>query len=78
MDPLRYAQLARDRQAQIVSALPPEARTVRALTEVGVQLSAPGGCHGCKSRRLLKWLAREIEQAPGPEKLVVDSVVNKV
>jgi len=77
MDQIRYGQLVRDKQTQITSVLPAESRTVRALAEYAAKEHA-GGCAGCRRRRMLRWLANEIAQAPGPEKLVVDSVVGPV
>ena len=77
MDPVLYAQTARDRRTQITSTLPAESRVVRALNEYQAK-EMVGGCRGCQRRRMLRWLANEIALAPGPDKLVVDSVVNRV
>jgi hypothetical protein len=77
MDPVLYAQTARDRQLQIRSTLPAESRVVRAINEYEAKDQA-GGCRGCRRRRMLRWLANEIALAPGTEKSVVDSVVAQV
>jgi hypothetical protein len=74
MDALRYAQLVLERQDRIVPAVPPDSRTVQAIAKVRAEELAGTGCRGCRRRRLLRWLAAEIQQST--ERTVVDSVVN--
>ena len=73
MDIVRYAQTVLERQATVLPLLPEASKAAQAIRQYRTQVGAPGGCPGCRRRRLLKWLAKEIQASA--EKPTIDTVV---
>lgn len=62
---------------EIYSSFDSNSKIVQLLNKYNAELNVPGGCSGCKSKRLKMWLYKELEALPSIEKTALINIINK-
>jgi len=66
-----------DNEEVLSKRLDEDSRTLNSIRRYRIAEAKKAGCKGCRSGRLLDWLANEVKQLAEPEKSTVREVVDK-